>query len=60
MEQEYADYKIKVGTCNKNRRPVNAAKEIPVGRKSDPEASQGPQIMAAVDLAIEGRIQAST
>jgi hypothetical protein len=60
MEQEYADYKSKVETCNKNMRSVRAAKQIPVGRKADPEASRGPQIMAAVDLAIEGRIQAST
>lgn len=60
MKQEYADYKVKVETYGQNESAVNKAKTLPIGRKHSPEASQGRQIMTAVDLAIEGRIQAST
>jgi hypothetical protein len=58
--QEYADYKIMADTYLQNEPAVNQAKNLRIGRKLEPTASHGRQIMAAVDLAIEGRIQAST
>ncbi|KAJ5439733.1 uncharacterized protein N7458_010731 [Penicillium daleae] len=59
MEQEYADYKKKAETCGTNRSAVKQAKNVPVGRNYVPETIHGRQIMTAVDLAIEGRIQAN-